>query len=78
MLQTTIICGAGLLVFVVSPFVPIARFGLVMAIMLALGLIGDLVLLPAALCSSLGSKMGKKLAVIGDANGEDRTNGNSL
>ncbi|TWU26042.1 efflux RND transporter permease subunit [Bythopirellula polymerisocia] len=66
MLQTSIICGVGLLVFIVSPFIPIARFGLVMAIMLALGLIGDLVLLPAALCSSLGSKMGEKLASIGE------------
>ena len=54
MFQTSIICGLGLLVFMASPFAPIARFGLVMAIMLALALLGDLVLLPAALCSSLG------------------------
>jgi predicted RND superfamily exporter protein len=54
MFQTSIICGLGLLVFMASPFTPIARFGLVMAIMLALALLGDLVLLPAALCSSLG------------------------
>jgi predicted RND superfamily exporter protein len=43
-----------------SPFAPIARFGLVMAIMLALGLIGDLVLLPATLSSTLGQKWAKK------------------
>lgn len=66
MLETSIICGVGLLVFIASPFIPIARFGAVMSIMLVLGLIGDLVLLPAALCSSLGSKMGEKLAAIGE------------
>jgi hypothetical protein len=59
MFQTTLICGVGLLVFMASPFAPIARFGLVMAIMLALGLIGDLVLLPATLCSFLGRKWAK-------------------
>jgi len=60
MFQTSLICGIGLLVFMASPFAPIARFGLVMAIMLALGLIGDLVLLPATLSSTLGQKWAKK------------------
>ena len=63
MLETSIICGIGLLVFVASPFIPIARFGLIMAVLLALGLLGDLVLLPAALCSTLGQKMGAKLSM---------------
>ncbi|MDZ4657542.1 MAG: MMPL family transporter [Bythopirellula sp.] len=61
MLETSIICGVGLLVFVISPFTPIARFGLVMALLLALGLLGDLVFLPAALCSSLGLRMGQNI-----------------
>lgn len=57
MFQTSIICGLGLLAFMASPFTPIARFGLVMAIMLALALLGDLLLLPAALCSSWGKSL---------------------
>ncbi len=75
MLETSIICGIGLLVFVISPFIPIARFGLVMAIMLALGLLGDLLLLPAALCSALGRKMGEKLSVVSDPKVADPTAG---
>jgi uncharacterized protein len=63
MFQTSLICGVGLLVFMASPFAPIARFGLIMAIMLALGLVGDLVLLPATLCSSLGQKWGKNQGI---------------
>ena len=54
MLRTTVICGLGLLVFAFSPFVPVSRFGVVMAFMLILALVGDLLLLPALLCSRLG------------------------
>jgi predicted RND superfamily exporter protein len=54
MLQTSLICGIGLLVFVLSPFGPTARFGWLMAIMLALAVAADLVLLPAMLVSPLG------------------------
>lgn len=54
MLRTTAICGLGLLVFVLSPFVPVSRFGVVMALMLLLALAGDLLLLPALLSSRLG------------------------
>ena len=54
MLQTSLICGMGLLVFVFSPFQPIGRFAQVMAVLLLLALLGDLVLLPALLCSPLG------------------------
>ena len=55
MLQTTMICGLALLVFLVSPFAPIARFGVVMALMLGLALVGDLILLPALLQTRCGS-----------------------
>jgi predicted RND superfamily exporter protein len=55
MLQTSLICGLGLLVFVVSPFGPTARFGWLMAIMLSLAVVADLVLLPAMLASPLGN-----------------------
>jgi len=59
MLQTSLICGLGLLIFLASPFAPIARFGLMMALMMALAIVGDLILLPAALCSRLGRTRGR-------------------
>lgn len=54
MLQTSLICGLGLLVFAVSPFVPIARFGWMLAALLSAALLGDLVILPAILVGPLG------------------------
>jgi predicted RND superfamily exporter protein len=54
MVQTSLICGFGFLVFVLSPFGPTARFGWLMAIMLSLAAVADLVLLPAMLASPLG------------------------
>src|SRR5690606_7806997 len=54
MLQTTVICGLGLLVFSLSAFVPTSRFAWLMASMLGMGLIGDLILLPALLAGPLG------------------------
>ncbi len=56
MLQTTIICGLGLVVFAVSPFMPIARFAVIMTTLLLAALLGDLVLLPALLMSRLGGQ----------------------
>ncbi|HBJ38746.1 MAG TPA: hypothetical protein DDZ51_29145 [Planctomycetaceae bacterium] len=49
MIQTTLICGAGLSVFAFSDFVPTARFAWMMIALLFTALIGDLVLLPALL-----------------------------
>jgi predicted RND superfamily exporter protein len=54
MVQTSLICGLGLLVFSVSPFGPISRFGQLMAAMLGAALLGDLILLPAILSGRLG------------------------
>jgi hypothetical protein len=54
MIQTTAICGLGLLVFSFSPFQPIARFAWMMFSMLAAALVGDLVVLPAILVGPLG------------------------
>ena len=54
MIRTTLICGLGLLVYVFSPFVPIARFSWLMFAMLSAALVGDLVVLPALLLSKLG------------------------
>ncbi len=54
MIQTTLICGLGLFMFVLSPFTPISRFAWLMFSMLTVALLGDLVVLPAILLSPLG------------------------
>ncbi len=54
MTQTTLVCGLGMLVFALSPFVPIQRFAWLMAALLSVALLADLVLLPAILYSPLG------------------------
>lgn len=54
MIQTSISCGLGLLVFALSDFVPTSRFAVLMACLLLLALLGDLLLLPALLLSPLG------------------------
>jgi uncharacterized protein len=48
-LQATLIAGCGMLALTMSSFGPTARFGYLMAILLAAALLGDLVLLPALL-----------------------------
>jgi len=70
MLQTTMVCGLGLAVFVFSPFAPIARFGVFMAALLALALVADLLLLPAILLSPLGRWFVPR-SVRGGATGND-------
>ncbi len=54
MIQTSLICGIGLLAFGLSPFVPMAKFSCVMFAMLISALLADLVFLPAILLSPLG------------------------
>jgi hypothetical protein len=54
MIQSAIICGLGLIVFALSSFVPTARFAWLMTAMLGVGLIGDMILLPALLAGPLG------------------------
>lgn len=49
MIQTTLICGAGLAIFAFSDFVPTARFAWMMVVLLVTALVGDLILLPALL-----------------------------
>ena len=60
MLQTTLICGIGMLVFALSPFVPIQRFAQFMALLLFAALAGDLVVLPAMLISFIGRSFSAK------------------
>jgi hypothetical protein len=59
MTQTTLIAGLGLSVFALSTFAPTQRFGVLMLLLLAAALIGDLVILPAMLASPLGRFFGK-------------------
>ena len=54
MLQTTIICGLGMLGFVFSEFAPTAKFASLMGLLLCTALVGDLIFLPAILLSRLG------------------------
>ncbi len=54
MIQTSLSCGLGLLVFAFSDFVPTCRFAWMMAILLALALAGDLIVMPALLLSPAG------------------------
>ncbi|XZE55033.1 efflux RND transporter permease subunit [Planctomycetaceae bacterium SH139] len=54
MIQTTLICGAGLAIFAMSDFVPTARFAWMMVALLTCAIIGDLLILPAILLSPLG------------------------
>ena len=54
MLQTTVICGLGMLVFGLSSFVPTARFAWLMCTLLFVALVGDLLLLPALLTGTMG------------------------
>lgn len=54
MLQTTLICGLGVLVFSFSAFIPTSRFAWLMTTMLVMALLGDLLLLPALLSGPLG------------------------
>ena len=54
MVQATLICGGGMLVFALSEFLPVARFAWVIAILLFIALYGDLILFPALLAGRLG------------------------
>lgn len=54
MIQTTVICGMGMVVFAFSGFVPTGRFAWLMLTLLSATLVGDLVFLPALLNSPAG------------------------
>lgn len=79
MVQATLICGGGMLVFAFSHFVPISRFAWMLSILLLIALYGDLVLFPALLVGSLGrcfypSRIRKKKPLNADRNVFDHKN----
>ncbi len=55
MIQTSLICGLGMLVFGLSDFVPTRRFAWMTTGLVVTALAGDLLLLPALLMSPLGA-----------------------
>jgi hypothetical protein len=55
MTQTTLIAGPSMAVFYLSSFQPVSQFGLLMLILLAAALVGDLVMLPALLATRFGA-----------------------
>ncbi|MBS0211192.1 MAG: MMPL family transporter [Planctomycetes bacterium] len=64
MMQSSLICSCGLLVFFFSGFVPAAQFGIMIFIMLMVALLGDLVLLPALLLGFAGRWFGRVKSVV--------------
>jgi predicted RND superfamily exporter protein len=54
MAESSLVCGAGMLVFTFSSFVPGSRFAWIVSSLLALALVADLVVLPALLLGPLG------------------------
>jgi uncharacterized protein len=54
MIQTTLICGLGMLVFAFSSYTPASRFAWMIALLLLAALGGSLVLLPAIVAGPLG------------------------
>ena len=58
MLQTTLICGCGLLIYFISGFIPTSRFAVLMAALLTSALFADLIVLPAMLAGPLGAIFG--------------------
>ena len=52
--QSSIVCSLGILVFGLSSFAPTSRFAIMLTVLVAAALAGDLVLLPAMLVGPLG------------------------
>jgi predicted RND superfamily exporter protein len=73
MIQTSVSCGLGLLVFALSDFAPTRGFAISMAVLLGLALAGDLLLLPALLVGPFGAVCAPDTAAATDE-GELRAN----
>jgi hypothetical protein len=54
MMETSVICGLGILPFALSPFMPVARFALLMCVLLFTAMAANLLLLAATLASPAG------------------------
>ena len=78
MIQTSLCCGLGLLVFSLSDFLPTSRFATSMATLLGLALAGDLVVLPALLMSPLGRLAGAPSKPTAQPRGPEETDSTSI
>jgi uncharacterized protein len=67
MYQSWSVLGLGLAVFALSSFVPTQRFGAMMFCLLTAALIGNLLILPAVLCSPVAALFGRRLMIKGRA-----------
>ena len=54
LVECTLVCGLGILVFAASSFAPTSRFAVMLALLLVAALVGDLILLPALLVGPVG------------------------
>lgn len=68
MYQSWAVIGLGLSVFALSTFVPALRFGVLMIALLSLGLVGNLVLMPALLAGPLGGIFARSIRRSATAN----------
>lgn len=57
LIQTTLICACGLLVYSWSDFLPARNFAWILMLMLVTALVGDMILLPSLLASTLGRRL---------------------
>jgi predicted RND superfamily exporter protein len=64
MMQTTAICGLGLLAYAFSSFMPTARFAWLMCTLLVAALAGDLLLLPSILAGPLGKPFERESTLV--------------
>lgn len=65
MFVSSMVCGLGPLVFVLSDFLPTARFAWMMLLLLTVAVLGDLVLLPALVVGPLGKWFERQHAGLG-------------
>ena len=78
MIDTSLICGLGVVPLLFGVFMPTVKFALLLMIMLLTALLGDLILLPAILAGPAGIlfRMGQRLPSPGDPqNDEDYVDG---
>jgi hypothetical protein len=54
MVQTSIICGVAMMPYVFAALVYLQQFGIVLPLLMAAALLGDLIFLPALIASPLG------------------------
>ncbi|MCA9103605.1 MAG: MMPL family transporter [Planctomycetales bacterium] len=85
MMQTSVSCGLGMMVFAFSSFLPTSQFAWSMATLLALALAADLIFLPALLIGPLGrlffADVRPATTTVGDddvGRGSDSANGGSV